>query len=188
MRTPKGTESVSVETAVFSVLIVMLGQMQTELVPLITGLLVGPKSELPDPDELIAKIQPSLKQAVELVSIVEVLGGFFRNRTARNAVAFLYLVLRYVQFGDRKPSRQQSIQLWLNVWDKAKEFPLVASEWEVAEAHDNLRGWKTDVQESARRHLRTVKNQLPRIEKNSAVIYNKILTLYFGDDSSAEAN
>jgi hypothetical protein len=84
MRTPKGTESVSIETAVFSVWIVMLGQMQTELVPLIIGLLVGPKSELPDRDDLIAKVQPSLKQAVEMVSIVEVL-GFFRNRTARSA-------------------------------------------------------------------------------------------------------
>ena len=131
MRTPKGTESVSIETAVFSVWIVMLGQMQTELIPLIAGLLIGPRSELPDRDELIAKIQPSLKQAVEMVSIVEVLGGFFRNRTAKSAVAFLYIVLRSVQYGNRKPSRQQSIQLWLSVWEKAKDFPLVTSEWEA---------------------------------------------------------
>lgn len=188
MRTPKGTESVSVETAVFSVLIVMLGQMQTEFVPLITGLLVGPQSELPEPDELIAKIQPSLKQAVELVSIVEVMGGFFRNRTARNAVAFIFIVLRYVQYGDGTPSRQQSIELWKNVWEKAKEFPLVAVEWEVEEERGDLQTWKTEVQESARRHLRTVRNQWPRIEKNSAVIYNKILTLYFGEDTPAKVS
>src|SRR5205807_9374039 len=107
--------------------------------------------------------------------------GFLSNRSAKNAVAFLYIVFRYMRHGAQSPTRQQSIDLWNAVWEKAKEFPVVAEEWETEEAQGDLEGWKGEVQNSARRQLRTLKSQLPRIERNSVEVYSKVFERLFGD-------
>lgn len=181
MRTRKGTENISIEAAVISVWIVMLGHTQSPLLTLFISLLTGPKQQLPNRDDVLAQIEPSLKQAVQLICAAEVLKGFLSNRSAKNAVAFIYIVVRYMKHGGQSPTRQQSIELWQSVWEKVKELPVVAEEWQTEERKGDLEGWKSDVQESARRQLRTFKTQLPRIERNSLEVYSKMFERLFGD-------
>ena len=186
MRARKGTENISIEAAVISVWITMLGQTQSPLISLFLSVLAGPTPQMPNRDAVLAQIEPSLKQAVQLVCAIEVFKSFLGNRSAKNAVAFLYIAFRFMKFAGQSPTRSQSIELWNAVWEKARQFPLVAEEWENQLAQGDLDGWKVEVQEAARRQLRTFKSQLPRIERNSLAVYSKVFERLFGDRRSSD--
>lgn len=49
------------------------------------------------------------------------------------------------------------------------------------EKRGDLKGWMADVQEGARRQLRTFKAQLPRVQRNGVNIYHSLLGV-FGEE------
>jgi hypothetical protein len=132
------------------------------------------------------ELDPIINEAAELVSGLQIFEGFLRNRTAQSAVAFVYIAYRYLLYQGKTPSRAQSIQLWKTVWEKVKHVPIVACEWSEMEKRGDLKGWMADVQEDARRQLRTFKAQLPRIQRNGVDIYRSLLAVLGEDVGGAE--
>ena len=61
----------------------MLGQTQSPLISLFLSVLAGPTPQMPNRDAVLAQIEPSLKQAVQLVCAIEVFKGFLGNRSAK---------------------------------------------------------------------------------------------------------
>ena len=182
----KVAQHVTVEMAAFAVSILLLYQQHPELINSFVPLLFEDLAKLPVREEILKKVKPSVRQASEIVSALQIFEGFLQNKTAQGAVAFFYIIYRYLLYQGNTPSRAESIELWKVVWKKAKDVALVATEWEEMEKRGDLKGWKADLQESARRQLRTFKAQLPRVEKNGAEIYRMLFTFIFGEEEPSQ--
>jgi hypothetical protein len=180
-RESRVSETVSTETAVFAISVVLLFQQHSDLFQsLIRHLLEAPSEALPV-DDLKHKIEPALKQAAEVLVAAQVLNGFLRHRTAQTAVTFIYIVFRYLFYSGQTPTRRQSIELWGKVWTTARNFPIVAEEYKQREIDGDPKGWMNEVQTAARRQLRTFKKQLPKIQENTAGIYNRAYNSFLGE-------
>jgi hypothetical protein len=180
-REARVSETVSTETAVFAISVVLLLQQHPELFQsLIRNVLEAPSQALPV-DDLKHQIEPALKQAAEVLVAAQVLNGFLRDRSAQRAVTFIYIVFRYLFYLGKTPSRWQSIELWEKVWTTARNFPIVAEEHKQREIDGDLKGWMIEVQTAARRQLRTFKKQLPKIQENTAGIYNRAYNSFLGE-------
>jgi hypothetical protein len=177
----KGTQHLSVEIAAFAISILLLYQRRPDLFISFFRLFFEDPGRLPPRQELLNELDPMIKEAAELVSGLQIFEGFLRNRTAQSAVAFVYIAYRYLLYKGETPSRAQSIQLWKTIWEKVKHVPIVACEWREMEKRGDLKGWMADVQEAARRQLRTFKAQLPRIQRNGVGIYRSLLAV-FGEE------
>lgn len=177
----KVSGTVPVETAMLALSLLLFVQQNPDLLQLLACLMMNDQSNRPTPDELKKKIELPLKQAAELLVTAQVLNGFVRHRTPERAVTFLYIVFRYALYVGNTPTREQSIELWQQVWSTARQFPIVAHEYEQREQAGNLKDWIDEVQGTARRQLRTFKRQLPRIQKNIAATYNKAYQAFLGE-------
>lgn len=180
-RRPKGTQHLSVEMATFAISVLLLYQQHQSLFLTFAKQLFEDPSKLPPREQIRQKLDESLKQAAEVVSSLQIMEGFLRNRTAQGAVGFFYIVYRYVLYQGRTPSREESVKLWQTVWERVRNVPMVAREWEEMEQRGDLKGWMADVQESARRQLRTFKTQLPRVQRNAEEIYRTLLAFALGE-------
>lgn len=177
-RRGKGTQYLSVEMAAFAISILLLYQRQPDLFISFFRLFFEDPGKLPPRQEVLNKLDPIINEAAELVSGLQFFEGFLRNSTAQSAVAFVYIVYRYLLYQGKTPSRQQSMQLWKTVWEKARHIPMVACEWGEMEKRGDLKGWMADVQEAARRQLGTLKAQLPRVQRNGVDIYRSLLAVF----------
>ena len=81
-------------------------------------------------------------------------------------MTFIYIALRYVLYLGKTPTRVQSIDLWQRVWATAAQFPIVADEYQRREQAGDWKDWIDEVQDTARRQLRTFKNRLPKLQKD----------------------
>lgn len=185
-RRPKGTQHISVEMATFAISALLFYQQHPDMLVSFVRLFFEDSSALPDREEAMKKLDPSLKQAAEVVSALQIFEGYLRNRTAQGAVTFFYIIHRFMLYQGRTPSREESIDLWQQVWEKVRHIPIVAHEWEEMEKRGDLKGWMAETQDAARRQLRTFKDQLPRVQKNGAEIYRTLLAFLFGEKSEGE--
>lgn len=159
-------------------IVILFQQHSAVFLPLVQAFLNDP-THVPPHDDLMNKIEPAFKQAAELLAASQVLHGFVRHRTAQSAVTFIYVVFRYLFFLGQTPTRPQSRELWKRVWATCRNFPIVADEWQERVTDGDLDSWMSEVQNSARRQLRTFKKQLPRIQNNSTDIYKRALNSLF---------
>ncbi len=177
----KVSDTVSTETAILAISLSLFFQQNPDLIGSMLRFLLNEPSGLPAPDHLKQRLEPSLKQAAELLVTAQVLNGFVKHRTAERGVTFIYIAFRYLFYVGKTPSRVQSIDLWQRVWATARQFPIVADEYERRRAAGDLKDWVDEVQNTARRQLRRFKNQLPKIQKNIAGIYSKAYKSFLGE-------
>lgn len=178
-RQPKGSGTISTDTAVFAMSVVIIFQQQPAAFLSLVQAFLNDPTQVPPHDDLINKIEPALKQAAELLAASQVLHGFIRHRTPQSGVTFIYILFRYLFFLGQTPTRQQSRELWKRVWATCRNFPVVADEWQKRETDGDLSDWISEVQDAARRQLRTFKKQLPRIQSNSTDTYKRVLDSLF---------
>jgi hypothetical protein len=181
-RRAKGTQHLSLEVTTFAISALLLQQRHPHLLLSTIRLFFEDPSKLPSREQVKPLMDGALKEASELVSGLQLMDGFLRNRTAQGAVTFFYLTYRYALYQGRTPTREESISLWQTVWERAKIVPIVAREWEEMEQRGDLKGWMADSQDAARRHLRTFKTQLPKGQRNAREIYFTLLTFLFDED------
>ena len=177
----KVSDTVPVETAMLAISLLLFVQQNPDIFHFLARFMMNDASNRPTPDELKQKMELPLKQAAELLVTAQVLNGFVRHKTPERAITFLYIVFRYALYVGNTPNREQSIELWQQVWSTARQFPIVAHEYEQREQAGNLKDWIDEVQATARRQLRTFKRQLPRIQKNIAGTYNKAYQAFLGE-------
>jgi len=176
---PRGSGTISTDTAVFAMSIVILFQQQPAVFLSLVQAFLNDPAQVPPHDDLMQRIEPAFKQAAELLAASQVLNGFIRHRTPQSAVTFIYIVFRYLFLLGQTPTRPQSRELWKRVWATCRNFPIVADEWQERETDGDLDDWMSEVQNGARRQLRTFKKQLPRIQSNSTDIYQRALNSLF---------
>ncbi|HJP90318.1 MAG TPA: hypothetical protein VJ875_00075 [Pyrinomonadaceae bacterium] len=177
----KVSDTISTETAMLAVSLVLFVQQNQDLMQFMVHFLAGNPSGLPVPDNLKERLEAPLKQAAELLVGAQVLNGFVRYRTPERAVTFVYIAFRYILYAGKKPTRAQSRDLWQRVWVTARQFPIVAHEYEQREQAGDLKDWVNEVQATARRQLRTFKDRLPKIQKSIAGIYSKAYKTFLGE-------
>jgi hypothetical protein len=181
-RRAKGTQHLSLEVTTFAISALLFQQRHPDVILSTIRQFFEEPSKLPSREQVRPLLDGSLKEASELVSGLQIMDGFLRNRTPQGAVSFCYIVCRYALYQGRTPTREESIKLWQTVWGKAKTVPMVAREWEEMERRGDLKGWIADIQEAARRQLRTFKTQLPRVQRNAREIYITLLAFLFDEN------
>lgn len=174
------SDTISTETAMLAVSLVLFVQQNPDLIHFMAQVLSGNPSRLPVPDNLKQRLESPMKQAAELLVGAQVLNGFVRHRTAERAVTFIYIALRYLLYLGKTPTRAQSIDLWQRVWATAAQFPIVADEWQRREQAGDLKDWIDEVQDTARRQLRTFKSRLPKLQRDIAGVYQKAYESFLG--------
>jgi hypothetical protein len=178
----RGIQHLSLEVTTFAISALLLQMRRPDMLTSVIRLFFEDPAKMPPREQLRSLLDGALREASELVSGLQIVDGFLRDKSPQGVVSFLYLVYRYLLYQGRTPSREESIKLWQTVWEKAKNVPMVAREWDEMERRGDLKGWMADVQESSRRQLRTFKNQLPRVQRNAREIYFTLLAFLFDED------
>lgn len=181
-RRPKGSTRVSVEAAAFAVSIPLLAQRHPELFRAIVELFRGSEANLPSRDEFFRLAEPTLREAAEVISIVQLFERYLKSNTAETVISYLYIVHRALLKKGAEPTKEESAELWRVIWERAAVSKKVQAEAEEMKRRGDYNGWREEVQNKARRQWRTVKNQVPRIQQNSLLIFESLMSLVRGEE------
>jgi len=127
--------------------------------------LQDPKDSAKDIEMALVNQIPQAAQMTCILPLAEKL--LLDERSARGAVAFIYIVVRMIhqKMGTAELQHGESKDLWKRIWEMARLFPVIEEEWKSAEGLNDLRGWQLAMQEHAREKWKYfIKKQLPRID------------------------
>jgi hypothetical protein len=149
-----------------------------QFVPLIQKLLM-----LQSPDDSIQGLEDSFKKqilpAAQLACLLPMFEKWFAdNRSSQNAVTFFYIVFRMVNkhLGKAELTKMEAIELWERIWKFVHQLPIVKTEWEEMEKRNDLKGWKKELQETARNKWTYFNNQqMPKYNDQVKYICENIL-------------
>ncbi len=102
-----------------------------------------------------------------------------QENSACATVSLIYIVARvFFNRNNEELGRNQSKQLWLNVWKFASQIPTVSKKLGEREKANDLHSWQLEVQNFARRRWRTLRyEQMPRVKIETEELQKRVAEL-----------
>ncbi len=157
--------SVELMSIVFSAMLFAL-ENKEQFMDAIPALLAAPgdKKTLESVEWMLRKNLDQSINSVCLLGLAEKL--LKQENSARASVSLVYIVHRIIfKQNNEELGKKESQQLWSDVWSFASHIPSVDREIEEREKINDLKFWRSEVRNFARRRWRTLKyEQIPRVK------------------------